>query len=528
MRRLLAAAALVGLVAGGMPATAGAQAETARGKAGQGSIDWGACTNASLVAKKAECGMLRVPLDYAKPGGASIELAVSRVKHTVPAGKFQGIMLVNPGGPGASGLAMAVLGSLVPDEAGLAYDWIGFDPRGVGSSKPKLTCDDHYFGYNRPAYVPVTAQLEKRWLARTAGYAKSCAKAGGELLNHLKSTDNARDMDSIRKALGQKQINFYGFSYGTYIGQVYATLFPERVRRMVLDGVVNPRRVWYNSNLDQDAAFDRNMKVYFGWLAKYDSVYHLGKSAKAVEKLFYAEQARLAREPAAGVIGPDELTDVFLQAGYYIFGWENVANAFVAWVKDRDAAKLKALYDTGQPQTAGNDNGYAIYLGVQCTDAKWPQSWAKWKKDNWRMHKKAPFETWGNAWYNAPCLKWAGRVGKPVKVDGRKVPPLLLISETKDAATPYSGSLEVRKTFGRSALIEGVGGTTHAGSLFGNKCVDGTIAGYLATGALPRRVRANRSDKQCQPVARPTPTNGVVKPTESGALSLLDRPRLRG
>jgi hypothetical protein len=144
------------------------------------------------------------------------------------------------------------------------------------------------------------------------------------------------------------------------------------------------------------------------------------------------------------------------------------------------------------------------------------------------VHRRAPFETWGNAWYNAPCLDWAGKPGKPVDVDGSRVPPILLISETRDAATPYAGSLEVRKRFPRSALIEGVGGTTHAGSLFGNACVDDTIAGYLATGVVPRRVKANRSDKRCRPLPQPDP--GQAKRAESGAAghTRLDLQRLLG
>jgi pimeloyl-ACP methyl ester carboxylesterase len=528
MRRLLAAATLAGLVAGGVTASAGAQADPVRGEPGYGAVDWGTCTEPTLVAKGADCGFVSVPLDYAHPDGATVKLAVSRIKHTVTADKFQGVMLVNPGGPGASGLILPVLGAVVPDKAGEAYDWIGFDPRGVGSSKPKLSCDGKYFGYNRPAYVPSTPEIELAWRAKATAYAKACAAAGGRLLDHLRTTDSARDMDSIRQALGQEQINFYGFSYGTYLGQVYATLFPTRVRRMVLDGNVDPRDVWYVSNLNQDIAFDRNMRVYFGWLAKYDGVYHLGKSAAAVAKLFYASQAALARKPAGGVLGPDELTDVFLQAGYYVFGWEDVAKAFAAWLQHGDSTQLKALYDKGQPQADGADNGYAVYLGVQCTDQRWPASWRTWKTDNWRVHRRAPFETWGNAWYNAPCLDWAGKPGKPVDVDGSRVPPILLISETRDAATPYAGSLEVRKRFPRSALIEGVGGTTHAGSLFGNACVDDTIAGYLATGVVPGRVKANRSDKQCRPLPQPDP--GKAKRAESGAASStrLDLQRLLG
>jgi pimeloyl-ACP methyl ester carboxylesterase len=517
MKRLLATAATFALALGGASVASGAQAEPPRGASGYPAITWGECENARLKTSKAECGFLAVPLDYTAPGGKTIQLAVSRVRHTVPDRDYQGVMVVNPGGPGGSGLALSVLGAHVPKKAGAAYDWIGLDPRGVGASKPALTCDVKYAGYNRPPYVPTTRAIEKAWLTRAKDYAAACAKNGGALLDNLRTTDTVRDLERLRAALGVEQINFYGFSYGTYLGQVYATRHPERVRRMVLDGSVHPGRVWYRANLDQDLAFDRNIKIYFRWLAEHDDVYHLGRTAKKIEKLFYAEQAELATKPAGGVLGPDELTDIFLQAGYYVFGWESVAAAFASWVNDGDPAPLRKLYDDTNTQQAGSDNGYAIYLGVQCTDERWPASWQRWRTDNWRVHKRAPFETWGNAWYNAPCRDWAGEPGKPARVDGTEAPPLLLVSETLDAATPFAGSLEVRKLFPRSALIEGVGGTTHAGSLFGNACVDNAIADYLTTGALPRRVKANRSDKRCKPIAPPdpTPAAAAAKRTES-------------
>jgi pimeloyl-ACP methyl ester carboxylesterase len=507
MRRILAVAMTIALAVVGAAAT-GAQADEGRHKGGYDpEIKWGTCTDASLQSRKAECGVLAVPVDYKNPDGPTLDLAVSRIKHTVPDAKYQGVMLVNPGGPGAKGQGLAALGALVPKGAGDAYDWIGFDPRGVGASKPMLSCDSDYTGFRRPEYVPTTTAIETAWLKRAEKYAKDCRQAGGSLLDHLKTQDTVHDMDSIRLALGATQINFYGFSYGTYLGQVYATFYPSRVRRMVLDGVVNPSRVWYDSNLDQDIAFDRNIKIYFGWLAKYDRFYHLGRTGPAVERLYYTERARLAAKPAGGKIGPSELTDIFLQAGYYVFGWEEIANAFSAWVTKRDAEPLRKLYVRNNPQEPGADNGYAVYLGVQCTDAAWPKSWTKWTSDNWEVHRRAPFETWANAWYNAPCRNWAGAPGIPTSVSGETVPPILLISETLDAATPFNGALEVRKRFPRSALVEGVGGTTHAGSLFGDECIDNTIADYLATGVVPKRVAGERSDKRCDPIERPDPAH---------------------
>jgi pimeloyl-ACP methyl ester carboxylesterase len=311
-------------------------------------------------------------------------------------------------------------------------------------------------------------------------------------------------MDSIRNALGQPVINYYGFSYGTYLGQVYTTLFPSHMRRMVLDSNVDPRNVWYVANLNQDVAFERNVKIWFAWVAKYDSVYHLGKTEKAIEALYYKEQAELYRHPAGGIVGGDEWNDIFLYAGYYQFTWLDEAATMVAWVKHHNQAKLIAEFRADD--TPGNDNGFAVYNAVQCTDVQWPLAWSKWQRDNNRVAARAPFETWANAWFNAPCLYWPGQVGTPVKVDGSKTSSALLIDETLDAATPYPGSLEVRRLYPNSVLLAEPGGTTHAGTLSGNACVDGTIAAYLANGTLPPRKPGNRADAFCAPLPVPVPT----------------------
>ena len=523
MRRILVAATALGVTMAGATVATGAWAGEDRPAPGYApTIAWGKCADEALAARKAECGLLAVPRDHSRPDGTKIKLAVSRIKHTAAA--YQGIMLVNPGGPGGAGLALSALGEFVPDEVGTSYDWIGFDPRGVGASQPALTCDAKYSTGVRPPYVPSTAAIEKQWLARTAAYAKACDKAGGALLDHLTTQDNVRDIELIRRALSAEQINFYGFSYGTYLGQVYATMYPERVRRMVLDGNVNPARVWYDANQDQNIAFEKSMKVFFAWVAKHHDVYKLGATGKAVEKRYYDTLARTGVGPAGRTIGAAELTDVFLQAGYYVFGWATVAEAFSAYAVKNDPAPLRKFVETGNPQTANADNGYAIYLAVQCSDAPWPKSWSTWKADNWKTHAKAPFETWGNAWFNAPCRTWGAKAGKPVKVTGAKAPPVLLISETLDAATPFEGSLEVRKRFPRAALIEGVGGTTHAGSLFGNKCVDGAVAAYLKTGVVPKRVKANTSDLKCEPIEPPAAT-AVAEKRAAEPLSRADLQR---
>lgn len=506
MRRVVIALATAGLLAAGIVTAPLAQAAPTGPSATPdfqpAPVTWGPCTtNNTLKARGAECGFVEVPLDYANPKGTKIQLAVSRLKHTTT--DFQGVMLVNPGGPGGSGLIYSVLrDSATLNGAGKSYDWIGFDPRGVGSSKPALSCIPDYAGYNRPYYIPDNPKDEAAWLKKSASYSAACAVKGRDLLPHLTTADSAKDMDSIRKALGQEQINYYGFSYGTYLGSVYATLFPQNLRRAVFDGVVDPRGVWEQDNYDQDIAFERNIKIYFEWVAKYDSIYHLGTTEAAVEKQYYDQYQALRTTPAGGKIGSSEWNDIFLQAGYYVYGWEDIATAFSSWVNHKNADGLIALY--GGPPF--NDNGYAMYLGVQCVDATW-SSYPQFRQKNVQVYKKAPFETWSNAWFNAPCTFWPAKAGTPVKIDGSKAPPILLVSETLDAATPYSGALEIRKQFPKSSLLEGVGGTTHAGTFGDSDCENAVVASYIATGALPKRVAGNgKSDAQCDPNPQPVPT----------------------
>lgn len=475
-------------------------------------IAWHACSDPTLQHYGAQCGMLVVPLNYKHPRGTKIKLAVSRIKHTVPASEYQGVMLTNPGGPGGSGLILSILGQFVPNHAGDAYDWIGFDPRGVGSSKPSLSCNRFYFHGDRTPYQPTTKRILQRWITRSEQYAADCKTAPhNALFRHVKTRDNVADMESLRKALHQKQINYYGFSYGTYLGQVYATLHPNRVRRMVLDSNVDPRQVFYKSNQAQDIAFQRTFNIYFKWVAKYHSVYHLGATFRAVRHNYLSTVARLNKHAAKGFLGGDEFTDVVLQAGYYVYGWEDIASAWQDLVNKHDPSALINSYKSGNPTTPKGDNEFAIYLGTQCTDAWWPRNQARITRDNRRLNKKYNYETWDNAWFNGPCAYWPWHHGRPVQVTGKNVKaPVLLIDETYDPATPYEGSLYIRHVFPTSALIEGKDGTTHAGSLSGVRCTDDSIARYLKSGALPARKPHYGSDKVCPPVPKPNPLAAAV------------------
>ena len=407
-------------------------------------MHWGACSDADLKKAHAVCALLSVPLDYGHPTGSRIKIALSMVRHTSSSSNYQGIMLANPGGPGQSGLGLATLGASVPHGVGGDYDWIGFDPRGVGSSVPALSCEASEMTGPRMPYIPTSAKATSEWLQQSAAYAKDCGEKGGDLLDHLSTVDSAHDLDSIRIALGQRQINYYGYSYGTYLGQVYGTLFPTHVRRMVLDSNVDPRTVFYQGNLDQDTAFERNIRLWFAWVASHDATYGLGSTPAAVSAQFYRTQDRLQKDPI-GQVGGDEWSDIYTLAGYTQQAWPQLAATFADVVHKGTSADLTPLYD--YVDTPGDDNSHAMYLATQCTDAPWPRSAATNLADARRVARTAPFLTWQNMWFNAPCITWPAPAHAPLTIDGSQVASTLLVDQTLDAATPYPGSLETRKLF---------------------------------------------------------------------------------
>lgn len=505
---------------------------TAQASASARGITWGPCSDPSLKAAHAQCGFVSVPLDYSRPSGQQIQIAVSRIRHTSSAAHYQGVILTNPGGPGGSGLNLNTF--LIPvlkqegyKAAAADYDWIGFDPRGVGSSKPAISCIPNYFSPDRPSYIPTTSALRNHWLGQAHSYAQACDNASATqwaLLRNMTTRDVARDMDRIREALGRKQITYYGFSYGTDLGQVYATMFPTHVRRLIMDSNVNLSRPGYDDfNLDQDRPFNRNLNIWFGWLAKYNSVYHLGKTQSAVKKLYYSTQAALASKPAGGQIGPDEWTDTFVETAYFEQTWVQWGQAFSDWVHKHDAAAAKELISLWQASDSpGNDNGFAVYSAVLCTDSPWPLDFSQWDSNVSAIYARAPAFAWWNAWFNAQCIFWPAPSSQLFKVNGHGIKSALLIDETLDAATPYSGSLEVRSVFPHAVLLAEPGGTSHADSLSGDKCVDGTIARYLETGALPKRKPGPGPDKKCAPLPRPVPSSNLA-----GNRSALPLSRLR-
>ncbi|MFJ4735205.1 alpha/beta hydrolase [Streptomyces sp. NPDC088770] len=453
-----------------------------------------------------QCGSVKVPLDYRHPSGKMITLALSRVPHT--AKTYQGPLLVNPGGPGGSGLSLAgFVASSLPKGVAAQYDVIGFDPRGVGKSSPALDCKPGSFKPVRPDSVPSTTAIENANLTRAKSFAAACGKKYANVLPHINTVNAATDMDSIRKALGAKKINYFGYSYGTYLGAVYAKLFPERVRRLVLDSIVDPTGVWYNNNIQQDYAFEGRQQAFLAWIAKNDSTYRLGKDPARIEAKWYAMRAALAKKPAGGKVGASELEDMFVPGGYYNGYWPYLAQAFAAYANDKETGPLVEAYANFGAVGASGDNGYSVYASVQCSDTSWPRDWRQWRKDNWAVHAKAPFLTWNNAWYNAPCAFWPVPAKRPVNVANSKLPPVLLFQATDDAATPYHGGVTVHRLLRNSSLVVEQGGGNHGITLSGNACLDKHLATYLTNGKVPRGKGV--ADAVCKRLPDPKPASAA-------------------
>ncbi|ANP50194.1 pimeloyl-ACP methyl ester carboxylesterase [Streptomyces griseochromogenes] len=462
-------------------------------------IDFGTCSAVKDAPAAMQCGTVNVPLDYAHPDGKQIQLTVSRARatHTDPRNSKrkvprQGSLVYNPGGPGASGMLFPLVGTL-PEWKGIAaaYDLIGYAPRGVERSAP-LSCVDpkHFFPAPAPTPTHPSEQYKRQRIAQAKAYARGCAQRSGSKLRFYNSLNNARDLDVLRAALGEDRLTFMGASYGTYFGALYATLFPSHVRRMVLDSAVNPapEKVWYRDNLDQSAAFEDRWTDFREWMARHDDVYRLGDTAAKVQRSYDTARSRLAAKAAGGKVGPAQLQSAFLTAGYYDDFWPGRAAALSAYLKG-DAKPLIELAAPSPETAAEAENSGAVYTAVECNDAAWPTDWKVWDRDNTRLARVAPFETWDNAWMNLPCAYWPAPRQRPldVRTGPGELPQVLILAAERDAATPYAGALEMNRRLSGSVLVTERDAGTHGIGGGRNECVNGHLDAYLLEGRLPGR-----------------------------------------
>ncbi|GAA2350745.1 alpha/beta hydrolase [Saccharopolyspora halophila] len=429
------------------------------------------------------CAELNVPLDYSDPDGEQVRLLVSKVPARKPEAR-RGSLVVNPGGPGGPGVPFAGgLASRLPAPVRDSYDLIGFDTRNSGHSTP-ITCVEPKTYWQPPLPDPDSpAAREANW-QRAKQYADGCAARAGNYLPHLTTPNNARDLDRIRAALGERRISFLGYSYGTYLGAVYGEMFGRRVDRMILDSSVNPdpSQVWYGNNLAQDVAAQRRLDDFFAWVAQHDAHFGLSTDPAQVRAAWRGVRDQL-REAPHGPLGPAEYLGITFDALYSDSRWQPLAEAIAEF---RLRGNDEQLVGMVEHKDAAAETSNAIYTAVECADAPWPDSKAEWERDSARMATRYPFAAWYNSWTVAPCRTWHAPSRSPVRITGAGLPPILMFNSEHDAATPYRGALRMHRSLPSSVLVtERDAGQHGVWALAGNAEADRIGTDYLTTGALP-------------------------------------------
>jgi pimeloyl-ACP methyl ester carboxylesterase len=374
-------------------------------------IQWGKCVFSSPdpgpLLSKAECGKLGVPIDYAKPENGTIALALVRFPAT---GKKIGSLIINPGGPGESGVnaAMSIIKSL-PTQLRESFDLVGFDPRGVGLSKPALWCNsdadndrqraDPQVDYS-PAGVAHIEEMTKQFVQRCVD------KMGKEFLANVGTVSVAKDLDLLRAGVGDQKLTYLGYSYGTRIGSTYAELFPQNVRAMVLDGAIDPNADPFEADIRQAEAFQKAFDDYAADCAKSPDC-PLGQDpAKAVEA-YHDLVDPLVTKPAPtadprGLSYPDAIVGTILPL-YSPTLWPNLTAALKE-LKNGRGDKLLALADQymGRDDDGSYNNSTDVRSAVNCVDRPPITDKAKVVEQDRRLREVAPFMSYGDFTGYAP------------------------------------------------------------------------------------------------------------------------------
>ena len=498
IRRGLALTAVAGLTGALLAAPAASADETSNG------LVWGACPEDVVTAVPLECATVPVPLDHDDPDGTQIEVLISRLASLDPVAR-QGVLLLNPGGPGGAGLSqpaeMSALG--IPTTVLDAYDLIGMDPRGVGHSSPVscgFTVEQNYPG-NIPPYAPDEAAVtEQAEYARTI--ADQCAANDPEgRMQHMTTANTARDMDLIREALGEKRISFYGASYGSALGSAYASLFPQQSDRIVIDSNLGA------ASLDQDALrrFSLGMEDRFPdfatWAAERHDSYGLGRTPAQVRENFLALGDQLDREPVDGLDGATFRFYVFVgtygDAAFPSIAqiWQSV-NGGDGEAALRAAEKLESPAPgapvTGVEQKSGaatpspHDNAFSSFLAVTCNDTDWAEDVETYQR-NVAADREA-FPLFGAAAANVnPCAFWHNDpIDPPVEINAKGPENVLVIQNLRDPATPHLGAEIASDAFGDRARLVSVDAGGHGVYVYDdNPCALNTTTRFLLDGNLP-------------------------------------------
>jgi len=442
----------------------------------------------------ARCAKLVVPIDYSQPGGSTIKLAVLKVEAKSPPDRM-GSLVVNPGGPGGSGVDYASAADyIVTKPVRAAYDVVGFDPRGVGRSSP-ITCLDNrgldaFLGSDP---TPDDAVEQQEFASWAKSFADTCKAKAGPLLGHVSTIESAKDMDVLRAALGETKLDYLGKSYGTFLGATYADLFPTKVGRFVLDGAIDPNLTSSQVNEGQAVGFETATRAY---------VQHcVDKGDCPLGGSVSSGMARL-RDFLMGLdSSPLALDDRYVKG--LTEGWGSLGIAAAMY----DQGRWAKLTDALRSAFGGNGNplmtlaeGYAdrtsqggytgnlmqVIYAVNCLDRSDSKDVAHYASAARLLSAKAP--TWGPflAWSTMPCGFWPVSANNtPKRITAAGSGPIVVVGTTRDPATPYKWAQGLAGELANGHLIT-FAGDGHTAYTRSNSCVNDAVDAYLLKGRVPR------------------------------------------
>jgi pimeloyl-ACP methyl ester carboxylesterase len=446
-------------------------------------IEWSDCG-------EYECGSVEVPLDYSDPSGDTVEIELKRAPAS--SGDPIGTLFINPGGPGGSG--QDYLEYFVPeqsDEVRDNYDIVGFDPRGVAGSDPVVCLDDaeldEVVAYDPDPDTPAEVSKLRRLLR---GWAEGCV-AAGPLAGHVSTVEVARDLDILRAVVGDPKLTYYGASYGTYIGAIYAELFPRRVGRFVLDGAVDPTQSATKANLQAVAGFQTALEAYVDdCVASGDCPLGSNRSEAIVRlRSFFDDLDQIPldtddpKRPLTEALGYIGVVAPLYNPDYWPLLTEALSAAFQG-----DGSMLLRLVDAYLRREDGHyhDNMIQVSYAVRCLDDPAHLTPQQIRRSIPRYEQASPVFGRIFAWSLLGCSAWPIRPEQPAPViDAAGAAPIVVVATTRDPATPYAGAEALADAL-RSGVLVSRDGDGHTGYHMGNDCVDHAIDTYLVDGTIPK------------------------------------------
>lgn len=484
-------------VAAGVLALGGMPAVTAAAAAARPSIEWHGCSTrpedeigAVLDEAGAECGEVTVPVDYSRPHGRTLSVALARIEATDPDHR-RGVLMLNPGGPGASGMEMVLAGANMPAVSAV-YDLVGMDPRFVGRSSP-IGCRWETDTFLRSAGPDERTFSESVTLARDL--AAGCAEGDEELLPHASTRNTARDMDYVRRSLGEPRISYLGYSYGSYLGAVYLQMFGVRADRVVLDSAVDPD-VFGPGLLTRNApAIRAALESWAGWAAERHDEYGLGATAREVLATVSRVNRASARKPLT--VGAYTVDSHILPYMMFVGLYDDLPEAYADLAERLRVFDTAARGGTATPTASLETFLAGLFTGaghasdragtaVLCADRAVSRDPATYYRDIQRH--RAPEPLFGPLTRNiTPCAFWPARPAEATTRIGNRV-PALIVGADGDPATPYAGQQAMHRALKGSRMVTLRGRFAHGQYLAaGNACVDGAVESYLIDGVLPAR-----------------------------------------